>query len=184
VPGVSNGGRLEVYAQAPNRSLTVMSIDTMGVIRQGFDGRVGWDQSEQGGVRGSTGESLASLARDADFSGALKLKELYVRIKLLGKVKEGFRQVYLVEATPRIGSAERYYFDAETGLLVRHDVNRPTSKGSVRASVYLNDWRDVDGVKIPFRLTQEMPGVTFVFTIEEVKHNVPVEEAIFNRPSR
>jgi len=184
VPGVSDGGRLEVYAKAPNKSLTVMSIDTMGVIRQGFDGRVGWEQSDQRGVRGSTGETLSSLARDAEFYGALKLKELYARIKLLGKVKEGFHQTYLVEATPRAGNAEMFYFDAETGLLVRHDVTRPTSKGSERAEVYLNDWREVDGVKIPFRLTQSMPDVTFVFTVEEVKHNVPVEEAIFNKPSR
>ncbi len=156
VPGVSDGGRLEVSEKA----------------------------SDQRGVRGSTGETLSSLARDAEFYGALKLKELYARIKLLGKVKEGFHQTYLVEATPRAGNAEMFYFDAETGLLVRHDVTRPTSKGSERAEVYLNDWREVDGVKIPFRLTQSMPDVTFVFTVEEVKHNVPVEEAIFNKPSR
>jgi len=182
VPGVSNGGRLEVYAKAPNKSLTVMKLDTIGVIRQGFDGRAGWE-SDQRGVRISTGESLASLARDSDFYSPVKMKQLYARVKLIGKVKEGFRQAYLIEASPRVGSAEMFYFDAETGLLVRHDASRLTAKGSIRAEVYLNDWREVDGIKVPFRLTQVMPSVTFVFTVEEVKHNVPVEEAIFKRPS-
>jgi len=182
VPGVSNGGRLEIYAKAPNKSLTVMKIDTLGIIRQGFDGRVGWEQSGQRGVRPSTGEGLAALARDAEFYGSLKLREMYARIKLLGKVKEGFHEAYLVEAWPRVGSSEKFYFDAETGLLVRHDVSRLSSNGAVRAELYLNDWREVDGVKIPFRLTETMPGVTFVFTLEEVRHNVPVEESIFKQP--
>jgi hypothetical protein len=52
----------------------------------------------------------------------------------------------------------------------------------VRSEIYFSDWRDVDGVKLPFRMTQSMPTMKFVTTIEEVKHNVPVDDAIFRRP--
>ena len=184
VIGISNGGRLESYAIAPNKSLVVMKIDPIGVMRQGFDGRRGWDQSEQSGLRASTGVSLASLARDAEFYRDLKLKELYARTRLLGKVKHGFREVYQVEATPRVGEPEMLYFDTQSGLLVRRDVTRQTSRGLVRAEIYLSDWRTIDGVKIPFKTTQTMPNQTFVFTLEEVKHNVPVDEAIFEKPAK
>jgi hypothetical protein len=54
----------------------------------------------------------------------------------------------------------------------------------VRAEIYLSDWRTIDGVKIPFKTTQTMPNQTFVFTLEEVKHNVPVDETIFEKPSK
>lgn len=181
VPGVSYGGRLETYAKAPNKALTVMKFDT-NVIRQCFDGKDGWEQSAQSGVRKSTGEGLAAFARDAEFYGAIRLKAQYESIKLLGKLKQGSSEAYLIEATPRGGSPEMFYFDTQSGLLLRRDVTRPTRHGLVRAEVYLNDWREVDGVKLPFKLTQMLPGLTFVFTLEEVRHNVEVDDAIFRRP--
>jgi thiol-disulfide isomerase/thioredoxin/outer membrane lipoprotein-sorting protein len=177
VPGVSFGGKLEIYAKAPNKSLTIMDVEPAGLVKQGFDGRTVWTN------RSDTGNGIERAALvDADFYREIKLKEQYTRIKLLGKVKEGFRQVYLVEAVPRSGAAENLYFDAETGLLVRRDVPRRTAKGIVLTEVYFSDWRDVDGVKVPFRITQAIQNTKFVITLEDVKQNVPVDDAIFLRP--
>jgi hypothetical protein len=67
-------------------------------------------------------------------------------------------------------------------FFVRRDLTRPSSSGPTRAEVYFHDWRQVDGVKIPFRLTQVMATRKFVTTIEEVKHNIPVDDAIFRKP--
>jgi hypothetical protein len=161
-----------------------MEIDMVGVMRQGFDGRNGWEQSEQSGLRASTGVGLASLTRDAEFYHDLKLKELYARIRLVGKVKHGFREVYLVEGTPRVGDPEMLYFDIESGLLVRRDVTRQTSHGLVHAEIYFSDWHTVDGLKIPFKTTQKMSNQTFIFTLQEVTHNVPIDETIFRKPAK
>jgi hypothetical protein len=182
VPGVGHGGRVESYTSA-NKSLTVMNVDSLGVVRHGFDGRIGWEQSDKAGLRASTGAGLAPIARDAGLYGNLKLRESYAKVKLLGKVKHGFREIYLVEATPRTGEADLLYFDVESGLLVRRDVTRQTARGPVRAEIYVSDWREVDGVKIPFKITQAMPGLTFVFTLEEVRHNVQLQDDIFRKPA-
>lgn len=177
VPGVSFGGKLEVYAKAPNKSLTVMDVEPAGLVKQGFDGRTVWSNGSDMG----NGIERAALV-DADFYREIKLKEQYTRIKLLGKVKEGFRQVYLVEAVRGSGAAENLYFDVDSGLLVRRDVPRRTSKGVVRTEVYFSDWRDVDGVKVPFKITQAIQNTKFVITLEDVKQNVPVDDSIFVRP--
>ena len=174
VPGQSFGGKLEVYAKAPNKSLTVTNVEPAGLIKQGFDGRVGWSSS------GNTANGIERAALvDADFYREIRLAEQYKRIKLVGKVKEGFREVYLVEAESRDGATENLYFDVESGLLVRRDLQR---RGSVRVEVYFSDWRELDGVKVPFKITQAMANTKFVITLEEVKQNVPVDEAIFVRP--
>lgn len=78
-------------------------------------------------------------------------------MRLVGKMKHGFREVYLLEGTPRVGQAEMLYFDTQSGLLVRRDMTRQTSHGLVREELYLSDWRSVDGVEIPFKTTQMMP---------------------------
>jgi hypothetical protein len=109
---------------------------------------------------------------------------MYARIKLLGKVNEGYSERYMVEAAPRTGAAETLYFDAESGLLIHRDVTRRTSQGPTRCEIYFSDWREVDGVKLPFRMTHSVANRTFVFTLEDIKHNVPVDEAVFQRPAR
>jgi hypothetical protein len=116
------------------------------------------------------GTELAALA-GADFYREINLRELYTRIKLLGKVQEGYRELYMLEAVSRNGAAENLYFDAESGLLIHSDVTQRTSQGSVRTEVYVGDWREVDGVKVPFQVTQSMPNMRFVVTLEDIKHN-------------
>ena len=182
VAGVSFGGRLEVYAKAPNKSLTVMDVEPMGLIKQGFDGRTAWNLSDKG--MQSLGWSELAVLAPADFYREINLRDMYTRIKLLGKVKEGYRELYMVEAAPRTGAAETLYFDAESGLLIHRDLTRRTSQGLMRCEIYFSDWREVDGVKLPFRMTQSVPNRTFVFTLEDIKHNVPVDEAVFQRPAR
>jgi thiol-disulfide isomerase/thioredoxin len=180
--GVSRGGQMEVYAKAPNKSLTVMDVHPLGLTKQGFDGSTGWFFSQKLGTRNLKGLELAALTIDADFYYDLRIRELYPATKLLGKTKSGFRELYVVQAVPRGGAAEYFYFDVETGLLFRRDTTRQTSSGMVRAEVYYGDWRKVDGIQLPFSITQSMGQSTFGFTVEEVKHNVPLEEAVFRRP--
>jgi hypothetical protein len=50
---------------------------------------------------------------------------------------------------------------------------------SAAVEVYLDDWREVDGVKYPFSLTQTFSGLTLVFTVKEIKHNVPLDARMF-----
>ena len=180
--GVSRGGKMESFMKAPNRSLTVLEMGPLGVTKQGFDGHAGWYFSKSGGMRNLKGPELAVVTADADFYRDLRIKELYATTKLLGKTKSGYRELYVVQAVPRGGSAEYFYFDVETGLLFRRDTTRQTSAGMARAEIYYGDWREVDGIRLPFNITQSMPRMNLEFTVEEVKHNVPIEEAVFRRP--
>ncbi len=74
VPGVSFGGKLEVYTKAPNKSLTMMKVEPFGVLKQGFDGRTSWNLSDKGS-QSLNGAELAALA-GADFYREISLREL------------------------------------------------------------------------------------------------------------
>ncbi|HET6862121.1 MAG TPA: thioredoxin fold domain-containing protein [Pyrinomonadaceae bacterium] len=182
VVGVSFGGKLETYSKAPNKSLMIMQAEPIGLFKRGFDGRAGWDVSVKAGSQPIVGFELASLAVDSDFYRDLKLKQLYQSMKVVSRVHEGFRELFKVEATPRAGLPEYLYFDQETGLLTRRETQRKTSQGMSLTEFYYSDWRDVDGVKIPFKTTQTIGKTTYVFSLEDVRHNVPVDESMFNRP--
>ena len=183
IVGVSRGGVIEVYTKAPDKTLTVMKGQPFGEVRFGFDGRAGWSQTHPGGIRALKGVESGALRRDAYFYNPARLKDYYQSIRLLGRAKIGYRDVYVLEMRLAAGDAERLYIDAKTNLPARLDAARVNVKGAGYATIYLDDWREVDGLKTPFRITQSFPGLSVVITIEEVKRNVPLDEALFNRPA-
>ncbi|MGI8734201.1 MAG: tetratricopeptide repeat protein [Pyrinomonadaceae bacterium] len=183
VVGVSRGGSFEIYAQAPNKMLSVMDAHPLGLVKVGYNGRTGWSQSERG-IELSKGAELEALRRDGDFYSPLNLKQNFTKVSLLGKSKIGYREVYVLELQPRSGSAEKLYLDAQTYLPVRMNGVRMVGKVAVPVEIYLDDWRAVDGIKYPFRISQSSQGVSLNFTVTEIKHNVPVNASLFELPAK
>lgn len=158
----------------------MISVDSLDVVKQGFDGRAGWTSSHNGSKAVGLPEDIVVAV--SDFYRDVKLNELYPKTKLLGKVKEGDREIYLIEAAPRSGAAERLYFDTQSGLLVHRDFTRTSTRGPIQSEIYFSDWRNVDGFRLPCTLTQMIGNLTLVITIDEIRHNVAIDEAIFQRP--
>ena len=102
---------------------------------------------------------------------------LYPKMILAGMSKIGFRDVYVLDL--KTGQPERLYLDAKTYLPVRSDAVLPVGNNLVVAEIYMDDWRDVDGIKYPFYMTQKIPGMTLTFTVKEIKHNVPIDPKVF-----
>lgn len=182
LPAFGATGSAEIYATAPNKLLTVFTIPGFGILRQGFDGTRGWAQDPQLGLRDQTGAELANMRRTADFYKDIRLGELYPKITLRGKDKVDGGEVYVLEATPADGSPVVLYFSIETGLLVRIDSTREAPMGRVPAVEHLQDYKEVDGIRIPFTSLQSLPNMSFVIKINEVKCNVAIDEARFEKP--
>jgi len=183
IPAAGVRGTFESYAQAPNKIAVVVELPGLGVIQEGFDGAVGWMKDPFTGVREKSGRELAATQLDADFYKPLRLKELYPKITMKGKETVGGSDVYVVEATPADGSPERWYFDVATGLLTRMDVEREGPQGKIPMEIYLEDYREVDGLRIPFTVRQVSPIFSLILRTEEVKHNVPIEGSRFAKPA-
>src|SRR5688572_15927580 len=64
IPGLSSGGKFEFYASNGGRSLTVISVDSLGVVRQGFDGRAGWTSSHNGSKAAGLPENVVVAVSD------------------------------------------------------------------------------------------------------------------------
>jgi hypothetical protein len=183
LPAMGASGTLTVMAKAPNKWITTIDIEGFGVMQMGFDGTMAWDNNPMAGMRELTGKELAARTREATFNKELKIKELFRKVEVTGKEKVAEKDAYVVEATPAEGIVEKMYFDAESGLLVRLDAERESPQGSVMVETYLEDYKDVDGVKVPFTLKQVLPQFTVQMKFDEVKHNVEIEDAKFAKPA-
>ena len=174
---------VEMYAKAPNKSAVKIDLPNMGVFNIIFDGATGWDSNPMTGLRELSGAELAQLKRRSDFYADINFKKHYAKMEVKGKEKVGSYETYVIEAAPAEGSPEKLYFDINTGLLVRHDLEADSPQGKMAAEIYPDNYKDVDGVKIAHTMKQVNPMMTWVMKITEVKNNVEIDDAKFNKPS-
>ena len=57
-----------------------------------------------------------------------------------------------------------------------------TTLGRNPTQIDFADYRDANGVKVPFRWTLARPGNRFTIQVEQVQQNVPVDDARFAAP--
>jgi outer membrane lipoprotein-sorting protein len=92
------------------------------------------------------------------------------------------REVHVVQGTNGGQLPVNLYFD-ESGLLVRVVRFSETSVGTVPTQVDYADYRDVSGVKMPFRWTTTWTNGQSTTELTEVQPNVPIDAARFARPA-
>jgi hypothetical protein len=159
---------VEIYEQLPNKSSVVIDVPNFGVFVRGFDGKKAWYQDPLDGYIPFTGYLFREAQLDADFLRPIKLNSLYQSLSVVGRVRLGERDAYLVLANQTGLRTQSLYFDAASGLLLR------------KGETYYEDYRAVDGVMLPFKIKESpFTAVGTTFTLTEIKHNVEIEEAKF-----
>jgi len=155
-----------------------------GVFERGFDGTIAWEKSSRG-IRDLSAPEVYYLRRYPDIYKDLKLKEQFTRLTFGGKPKVDGRDVYVIRGTTASGRRETLFFDVETGFLVRRTTSMTTPVGTIPEQVDFADYKDVDGLKLPFtiRVSAVDPNYSVVRKFTEIKLNVPLDAKIFNKPA-
>ena len=170
----------EVYQKAPNRMLVVTSYPEV-VFRSGFNGAGAWAKSSRG-ESSTSSEQLAEIAREAESYGNTRLRELYSQMTVEGRAMVGEREAVVISATTRRGLSEKLFFDSQTGLLLRRYRESKTALGPYPMQVDYEDYKEVEGVKLPFAIRWSIPGRSWGRKITEVKPNAAIDDAVFDAP--
>jgi carboxyl-terminal processing protease len=155
-------GTIEVYEAAPNRSSVFMNLKGFGVLQNTSNGRVSWFQDP---VRGYV--KLSEGGGD-NFQHELGLRSLFSSLRFERKEKIGDQECLVLDRLLGGRVLERFYFAADSGLLLREN------------DMYFEDYREVDGIKIPFVARQEgTRGLTTIIRLTGIRHNVTIDESKF-----
>jgi hypothetical protein len=156
-------GTIEVYEAAPNRSSVFMNLNGFGTIQETFDGKVQWMQDP---VRGYL--KISENSRGEEFQRELSLRKQLADLRFDRKEKLDDQNCIVLARSVMGRVVEHLYFSAETGLLLRE------------GDLYFEDYREVDGVKIPFIARQNgTRGNVTVIRLTSVRQNVTIDESKF-----
>ena len=170
----------EIYQKAPDK-LFVMTTYPSIAFMSGFDGARAWARDGKGTDQ-LNDQFAEALRREAEFFNGVRLRELYPHMNVVSRETLGGRETYVVSAPASDRDGEKFYFDAQTGLLVRRYLEFKTALGPTPVRVDYEDYREVDGVKLPFQLRWANPRYSWGRKVDEIRHNVPVDDAKFDPP--
>jgi hypothetical protein len=184
ITGVGITGKIEITSKAPDKVFHLFSFaDGQFVQKRGFDGRAGWEFDSQKGLKRLEGAQLEDARLEGIFDTEVRLKEVYPDMKVTGRTRIGDRNAYTVLTHAPGGKTNTFYFDAETGLRIAEDSEGPDKNGKTeKSNVLFEDYRAVSGIQIPFRIRVTSPSISLVIQIQEVKHNLSVDDVIFAMP--
>lgn len=180
---------VEIYAKAPAQRTTIYhSVGEGGVVKvstAAYDGRNGWIAAKSTMVPLVTlsGGNLDGAKVDAELSFPGRIKQA------LTNWSSDFSETSIDDHPVRVvqglsgKSLVKLYFDKESGLLVRQLRYAETAVGPNPTQVDYYDYRDVSGIKLPFRFVVSWTDGRSTIAIKDIQVNVPIDAAKFAKPA-
>jgi photosynthetic reaction center cytochrome c subunit len=179
------GGQVAVEILQSGDQFSTTVTTPQGTIQRVWTGTTGWITAPRG-LQELDVEELTAVRDMADAFATLKLKEPFPKMTFGGKEKIGEREVFILRGALPDKRRIRLSFDVETGLLLRKVIYNNTIVGPDPVQFDFDDYKDVEGVKLPFsvRISYTEPGFSGTRKFTEIKHNVAVDEAKFTMPKK
>jgi outer membrane lipoprotein-sorting protein len=172
-----------IYSAEPNLSYTLFESEMIGRMESGCNGEVAWDMSTMQGASAKEGKELEKAIFDAAFNAELHWRDRYTSIDVQGEEELDGVTCYKVVLAPAVGDSITAYVDAETWLTVRTETVSNSDMGSISIVADPSDYREVDGVKVPFSTKIVLMGAQeMTTTIESIEFNVEIPEGVFDVP--
>jgi photosynthetic reaction center cytochrome c subunit len=205
--GFGGGGTVEIDAKAPDKRATVILFKAetgRGDQIRVYDGKTGWVRTPLNvlGEFQLNGGDLDGYRFDAQLSFPGQIKQILTNLKSAppdtimdlpapeaqASLQKGVTlgrtlDVDIVQGTGPRGLLVTLYFDRKTNLLIRELRYSNSPIGRVPTQIDYADYKDVNGIKFPFRITYAWLDGRDSIVLSEIKTNVAIDDAKFAKPA-
>jgi photosynthetic reaction center cytochrome c subunit len=174
---------VEIYAKTPAQRTTIIHTSNGDNITT-VDGVSGWTAVplKPLPVTPLTGSALEGTKLEAALSFPVRIKELLTKWRVGFSTTINDRDVQVVQGTGAGELLATMYFDSESGLLVRLLRYSDSVVGRTPTQIDYSDYREVSGIKIPFRWTVNWLDGKENFELTEVQPNAAIDASRFTKP--
>ena len=155
---------------------------------QAYDGSTGWMVMPFMGKKDPermSEDMLKNMKDEADFDGPLvDYKAKGNKVELIGKEDMQGSPAYKLKLTTKNGTESNLYLDADSYLLIKTESKRKIQGQEVESETIMGDYKEVDGLTLPYSLEMHAkgrPGGQSI-TFEKYELNPKVDTAIFKMP--
>ncbi len=175
--------------QRPHKLHSEVTVEGQKIIRV-YDGKsAGWTINpfaENKDVQPMSAEDLREISEESDLDGPLvDYQSKGTQIGLIGKEELDGKPVYRLKLTNKNGAVRSYLLDATSFLTLKWEGIRKIGDKELPWESSLSDYREIQGLKYPFKIDQDSPGTEIkqTFTVERIEINPQIDEAHFAKPA-
>ncbi len=177
---------VEIFARAPGQRTTI--IHTLsGDSTTTYDGRAAWiaapETEKPVPLLAVTGQELDGVKLEAELMFPARIKQALSRWRVGAPAVIDDREVQVVQGTTAAGAVATLCFDSTSGLLVRLVRFSESPVGRIVTQIDYGDYREVSGIRMPFRWTVTWLSGRSTFELSDVQVNVPIDASIFATPA-
>jgi photosynthetic reaction center cytochrome c subunit len=172
---------IDIFEQNPDKRISLMHLGN-GDSVTAYNGHEGWLAAPGRPRRDMNSSDIEAAKLDANLHFATDIKQIFGELRGEHEEKVDGQSTYVISALRQGQPPLKLYFDEQSGLLVRELRLAESPLGMNPTEIDYADYRDVDGVKTPFRWTVARPNGRFTIQLEQVKQNVPIDDAKFVMP--
>lgn len=175
-------GTLKSWQVNPSSMYTEIELPGFGQMTSGVNNDIAWDNNPMTGPRLLEGVEKLLAKRGAQMNPDLTWKEYIKSVECVALEDYDGKPAYKLISTPHEGKPITTWYDKETGLLLVTIMTFESQMGEIPMELVSEDYREVDGIKIPHKLTQKVMGNEVVIMTQKIEHNINIPADRFNLP--
>jgi hypothetical protein len=179
--GRNISGTVTIFEEG-TKSYTAMDFPGIGKVEEGYDGETAWEDSALEGPRILEGDEKAAAKRAAALALITSWRDVYKDARTIGPAEVDGKPAWKVEMTPKEGKPETFFFDQESGLLVRISAVLSTAMGEISTEATMSDFRSVDGILTPYAISEKAMSQNIVMRFSKIAYNADIPADKFNLP--
>ncbi len=127
-------------------------------------------------------KKLEKLKLEAAMNFLLDVEAYGVSLELIGIETIESTDCYKIELTTEGGTNWVQFYEIDTGLKIKEVKEVETKQGSFQQETFYSDYKEVDGLKFPFKIIQSFGMQTIEMNVSSVKLNKGLKDSVFEIP--
>ena len=172
---------VDIYEKGSDKRVMITHTAN-GDRSTGYNGSSGWTVGGNGAPRDMAALDLEGAQLEDDLYLATHVKQMYSQWRAGRPDKINDKDVYVLNGTAQGHVPVRLYIDQQSGTLLRMMYFTETPVGRLPAQVDFSDYREQDGVKVPYKMVMARPGTKTTLVLDQVQQNGGVDDSKFTKP--
>ena len=169
--------KITISQKAPNKLL--QTLDAKGMEQTTiFDGTKG-KQITMGNEVPLKGDDLLETKLQATLNLFLDYKKHGITEELTGMEKVNEKDAYKVTLTLPNDNKWIQFYDVDSGLLVKQTSTKKAPQGTYTVAISFDNFREVEGVKYPFKFNQTIGPQSMDMEVESIEINSGLSDSLF-----
>jgi hypothetical protein len=163
----------------PNRYYSELLVNEKSLI-EAYNGKSAWHEDAAGELGTLVGAEGMQLEAAAQFynSRLVNPKKSRMTMTFVGHAQVRGRDALQLEVSSATGMKRQVFFDAQTHMIVKE----AATVGGIEEEILYDDYRTVDGVKLPYKIELHRGGDKYDIDVTRAAINGTVGERVFDFP--